>query len=158
MLRKAVTIDENDDDAEDEGETEDEEDGSGPYPDVPATAFIDWNPESGALRPWPCTSSLEMLAIRRIDISQADDRFYLDTQERSCARLGMFESLRILQLVRSQFANGRWRNFERVRLSVGNGLEKLAGLKKLEELHIPHMCHVFEIQDVQWMVGHWPRL
>lgn len=42
---------------------------------------------------------------------------------------------------------------------VGRNRDRLSGLKKLQELHIPNMRHhVHNVQEVKWMVEHWPKL
>lgn len=43
-------------------------------------------------------------------------------------------------------------NKDCLHLTLAIRLDKLSGLKKLQELHIPNMCHhVKEVNEVQWM-------
>ncbi|KAG0028475.1 hypothetical protein BGZ82_008416 [Podila clonocystis] len=51
------------------------------------------------------------------------------------------------------------RSFIDVEDAQSRSRTSLAGLKKLEELHIPNMDHwVEEVAEVEWMVEHWPHL
>lgn len=60
-LRKLVTID-------------DEEHGRYEVPQVGVMDFIDWDPEANVMRPWPCQSKLETLAIKITGIPVRNNR------------------------------------------------------------------------------------
>ncbi|KAG0342809.1 hypothetical protein BG000_001139 [Podila horticola] len=174
-LRKLVTID-------------DRRHGGGGFVEVDAQDFIDWDPELNAVRPWVSTTNLETLAIKIIGIRPQSNgipdgqhpgiQSFYETQQRICERLGEFKALKVLTLGhqavvaerRSVWIN-RWRTGYRTTLSIcpkqnkcmhltlATGLDKLGGLRKLEELHISNMDHyVTEEQEVEWMVNNWPKL
>lgn len=155
--------------------------GGGPYPQVAATEFIDWDPETRALRPWPCATKLERLAVQVTGVPQlkpqaadkqlTDVRHYFEIQRRVCERLGQFTNLRVLQLGWSpqgiQCRNFSWdtarntaalKQFTCVNLTLETGLDKLSGLKRLEDLHIINMDHQVMEEEVVWMAEQWPRL
>ncbi|KAF9905656.1 hypothetical protein EC991_001486 [Linnemannia zychae] len=43
-------------------------------------------------------------------------------------------------------------------LSLESGLDELAGLEQLEELDVSQMAHRIGMEEVRWMVEHWPNL
>ncbi|KAF9905647.1 hypothetical protein EC991_001477 [Linnemannia zychae] len=43
-------------------------------------------------------------------------------------------------------------------LSLASGLGELAGLKELEVLDVTQMAHRIGLEEIQWMVEHWPKL
>ncbi|KAG0028476.1 hypothetical protein BGZ82_008417 [Podila clonocystis] len=165
-LRKLTTID----DGRHAGER---------FAEVDAQDFIDWDPELNTVRPWVSTTKLETLAIKITGVGlQNDHRRFFETHQRVCERLGEFKALKVLTLGhnaevrhrRTVWIN-RWRTGYRttmstvpkqekcVCLTLTTGLDKLGGMKKLEELHIPNMDHhITEEQEVEWMVDNWPEL
>ncbi|KAF9304442.1 hypothetical protein BGZ74_001524 [Mortierella antarctica] len=171
-LRKLVTID-------------DGRHGSNEFAEVDAQDFIDWDPARNAVQPWVSAANLETLAIKITGIlPQGSDelpvdfqRFY-ETQQRICERLGEFKALKVLTLGhraivaerRSVWLN-RWRTGYRttistspmqgecLHLTLAMGLDRMGGLKHLEELHIPNMNHHVTVkQEVEWMVDNWPKI
>ncbi|KAF8981890.1 hypothetical protein BGZ52_002404 [Haplosporangium bisporale] len=169
-LRKLVTID-------------DETHGAYQVPQMPVMDFIDWNPEAGAIEPWPCALTLETLAIKIADVPgrsmkglRQDIRRYNGIQQQVFQRLGEFKNLKVLQLghvarinaikgfnrkkSEYKFANSEVpRQDKCVHLTFTTGLRKLEGLNNLEELYIPNMDHhIKDVREVRWMVEHWPRL
>ncbi|KAG0342807.1 hypothetical protein BG000_001137 [Podila horticola] len=152
------------------------------FPAIAAKDLIDWDPELMAIRPWPCQATLETLAIKISGVPQRDTlasdehptghRRFLETQQRVSEKLGQLTNLRFLQLGHTATILG-YGSIGHVRrgkytvakqgmcahLTLETGLDKLAGLKKLEELHIPNMEHqVNEVPEVEWMVQNWPML
>ncbi|KAF9122459.1 hypothetical protein BGW39_009725 [Mortierella sp. 14UC] len=45
-----------------------------------------------------------------------------------------------------------------VRLTLEEGLDRWSGLKELEVLDVEYLQHQIGVEEVQWMVEHWPRL
>lgn len=141
--------------------------GSGSVPKVSAADLIDWDQEAKALRRWRCRARLETLAVRITDFPlrvrqiqggvQVGDPNFVEVQQRVFQRLGQFKNLKVLQLGHSVDTNSE--QLSCARLTLEHGLDKLRGLKKLEELHIDNMDHrVTQKEEVQWMVKHWPKL
>ncbi|KAG0037682.1 hypothetical protein BGZ82_002040 [Podila clonocystis] len=134
-------------------------------PKVPATDLIDWDQEAKALRRWRCKTRLETLAVRITDFPlqvrslqgdrQAGDQHFVEIQQRVFQRLGGFRNLKVLQLGHS--ADMGMKQFNCATLEYG--LDKMRGLKNLEELHIDNMDHrVTEVEEIEWMVKRWPKL
>jgi len=79
---------------------------TGSFQQVGATTFIEWDPELEDPRLWPCRTTLEALAITTLpqqDTSapngqQADDRRFIEIQQRVFQRLGEFANPRIVKL------------------------------------------------------------
>ncbi|KAF9304443.1 hypothetical protein BGZ74_001525 [Mortierella antarctica] len=155
--------------------------GGGPTLEVSAAEFIDWDPELRTVRPWPCATKLERLAVQVTGLPQLkpqaaekqlpDVRYYFEIHQRMCERLGQFTNLRVLQLGWSPYSIPSklafWDTLEEtapskqyacVNLTLETGLVKLAGLKRLEELHIINMDHQVMEEEVVWMAEQWPRL
>ncbi|KAF9383079.1 hypothetical protein CPB97_006766 [Podila verticillata] len=138
-----------------------------PFSWVYASDFIDWDPESNALRHWPCQSTLELLSIKVGNVpqragplpggKQADDRHYFETQQRVCERLGGFMNLKVLQLAPKPHHSKKQNAC--VHLTLETGLDRMARLKSLEELYIDNMHHhLEEVQEAEWIAENWPRL
>jgi hypothetical protein len=45
-----------------------------------------------------------------------------------------------------------------VRLTLEEGLDRWHGLKELEVLDVEYLDHQIGVEEVQWMVTHWPQL
>ncbi|KAF9383078.1 hypothetical protein CPB97_006765 [Podila verticillata] len=134
--------------------------GRGLSPKVPATDFHDWDKKTKALHPWACKDTLDTLAInitRRDQFGELEDdvRFHR-TQQRVCERLGTFVNLKVLQLAPKAYRDEG--QDECLYLTLETGLDKMAQLEKLEELYIANMDHRVGLQEVKWMVEHWPKL
>ncbi|KAF9321901.1 hypothetical protein BG003_010157 [Podila horticola] len=153
-------------------------------PEIAVMDFIDWDPETKSLTPWPCALTLETLAIKIADVPgrntrgglRQEARHYNSVQQHLCQRLGEFVNLKVLKLGHTARINAIKRfNHKRseyvfaesevprqnkcIHLTFATGLRKLEGLKKLEELHIPNMDHqIKDVREVKWMVENWPRL
>ncbi|KAF9271967.1 hypothetical protein BGZ74_005529, partial [Mortierella antarctica] len=82
-------------------------------PEIAVMDFIDWDPETKALQPWPCALTLETLAIKITDVpgpdtscglhQEAED--YNVIQQRLCQRLGEFANLKVLKLGHTAWIN-----------------------------------------------------
>ncbi|KAG0341611.1 hypothetical protein BG000_008556 [Podila horticola] len=153
-------------------------------PEIAVMDFIDWDPETKSLTPWPCALTLETLAIKIADVPgrntrgglRQETRHYNSVQQHLCQRLGEFVNLKVLKLGHTARINAIKRfNHKRseyvfaeseiprqnkcIHLTFATGLRKLEGLKTLEELHIPNMDHqIKDVREVKWMVENWPRL
>ncbi|KAG0012192.1 hypothetical protein BGZ82_002696 [Podila clonocystis] len=132
---------------------------------IEGATFIDWDEGSDSLHPWACCETLETLAINIFDIPHKDplarDAQNEDkTQKRVCERLGTFTSLKTLQLAprAHQIRERDEDQEESLHLTLETGLDKMDGLKKLEELYIGNMDHRVGLQEAKWMVEQWPKL
>ncbi|KAG0029077.1 hypothetical protein BGZ81_004159 [Podila clonocystis] len=136
------------------------ESGYGLSPKMPATDFIDWDQKHKIVQPWACKNTLETLAINFTQRDQhgelEDDQYFRRTQQRVCERLGTFVNLKVLQLAPKGYRDIR--QDECLHLTLETGLDKLDGLKNLEELYIANMDHQVGLREVKWMVESWPKL
>ncbi|KAF9126239.1 hypothetical protein BGW39_006757 [Mortierella sp. 14UC] len=55
------------------------------------------------------------------------------------------------------FLNPRFQ-FSCLPLSLASGLDLMSGLKELRELNVEEMAHLIGVEEVRWMVEHWPKL
>ncbi|KAI8352302.1 hypothetical protein B0O80DRAFT_499601 [Mortierella sp. GBAus27b] len=133
-----------------------------------APFFIDNDPVTGLLNTWACESSLKALkfhlgGIQRQDIS-TDNEHEIDPGQRREVeslvfdRLARLTNLEILSLGMRPRMGGvlLWQR-SMCELSLESGLDKLSGLK-LKEFSVLGMAARMGVQEVQWMVEHWPRL
>lgn len=134
---------------------------------VSGSDFVDWDEEAKVFRPWSCKDTLETLAIKIINVPHWDYQFtysgpggvldFFKIQQKVCERIGTFTNLKALQLAPKSYRSRK--QHACVHLSLDSGLDKLASVKKLEKLHINNMGHrVTQVQEVEWMVEHWPKL
>ncbi|KAK3811009.1 MAG: hypothetical protein J3Q66DRAFT_350782 [Benniella sp.] len=126
-----------------------------------AEMFIDQDHNTDSLKAWKCESSLRVLHVHITDIprpgqqSQRDEDNFSgqgrELQNKVYERLARFSNLETLQL------GTRRRNW--LGMSLGNGLEKLSGLKKLKKLGVRGMAMTrLGVKEAQWMTEHWPQL
>ncbi|KAG0078210.1 hypothetical protein BGZ93_005555 [Podila epicladia] len=137
--------------------------GRGLAPKIPATDFIDWGAwhhKSWTIQPWACKDTLETLAINFTQRDHhgelEDDWCFCKTQQQVCEQLGTFKNLKILQLAPKGYRDVRQE--ECLHLTLEMGLDKLAGLKNLEEFYIANMDHRVGMREVKWMIKSWPKL
>ncbi|KAG0349761.1 hypothetical protein BG005_010711 [Podila minutissima] len=134
--------------------------GRGLAPKMPASDFIDWDHKSRTVQPWACRDTLETLAINFTQRDQhgelEDDWSFRKTQQRLCEQLGTFKNLKVLQLAPKGYRDVRQE--ECLHLTLEMGLDKLDGLKNLEELYIANMDHKVGLREVKWMIESWPKL
>ncbi|KAF9394144.1 hypothetical protein CPC16_012166 [Podila verticillata] len=136
-------------------------------PRVSCTDFVDWDEEVKVILPWLCKDTLEALAIKIIDVPHWNDRVPYSGQggypklfQDSAASMRAdwnFTNLKTLQLATK---SDQGKNHDAcVQLSPDAGVDKLAGLKNLEKVHINKTGHrITEERDVKWMADHWPKL
>ncbi|KAK3811118.1 MAG: hypothetical protein J3Q66DRAFT_351076 [Benniella sp.] len=144
------------------------------YPRMDATVFIDQDPTTGVLRPWPCEASLKVLSAKITGIPRPDlpghetvKETYpgqgREIQSKVYDRLARLTHLEILCLGRQPFSRfdsiyEDEDNFACLELSLESGLGKLEGLKMLKELDVSRLMTKIGRIEVQWMIEHWPRL
>lgn len=129
-----------------------------PLPAVHLTGFVDFDPESA--RPsWMSSRSLEILSIT-LDSDPGQLPWDSDqTMRRLCERLGQFTNLKVLHLAHGNCEDGQSSIHAALELTLKSGLDALGGLKNLQELHICKLGHAgLGVEEVKWMVKHWPRL
>ncbi|KAI8352304.1 hypothetical protein B0O80DRAFT_499604 [Mortierella sp. GBAus27b] len=134
-----------------------------------APFFIDNDPVTGFLNTWACESSLKVLefylgSIQRQGVSTDNENGINPGQ--GCevgglvfdrlARLTNLEKLRLGMELRMGGVLPWQRSM--CELSLESGLDKLSGLKKLKKFSVLGMATRIGVQEVQWMVEHWPRL
>ncbi|KAG0341616.1 hypothetical protein BG000_008561 [Podila horticola] len=134
--------------------------GRGLAPKMPASDFIDWDHKNETDEPWACKDTLEILAINFTQRDQhgelEDERCFHEIQQRVCERLGTFKNLKVLQLAPKGYRDIK--QDECLHLTLETGLDKMNGLKNLEELYIANMDHRVGMREVKWMVESWPKL
>ncbi|KAG0253846.1 hypothetical protein BG011_006133 [Mortierella polycephala] len=106
---------------------------------------------------WICQTSLEIfVAFIRFDFSHLT-KLPPDSAEKIRAIFERLSGLtRLKKLDISDTVYGRfWRSLD---LRVGNGLELLASLHDMEEIHFQGTCQAMGVRDLEWMGKHWPKL
>ncbi|KAK3811088.1 MAG: hypothetical protein J3Q66DRAFT_390972 [Benniella sp.] len=133
---------------------------------VDGATFIDLDPDTGLLKPWLCEGSLKSLAVKIANIPRPDlpsggfqkQEEYpgqgREMQNQVYDRLGSLTSLETLRLS-NRF--GTFRD-DCLEMSLESGLDKLSGLKSLQELHVTKMATKIGIKEARWMVENWPKL
>ncbi|KAI8362253.1 hypothetical protein B0O80DRAFT_435402, partial [Mortierella sp. GBAus27b] len=132
---------------------------------VPASVFIDLDPNSGSLKPWKCESSLKELKIQISGIPRQGIKSHgavleeypgqaQDMQNQVYARIGRLTNLEILWL------HNRYKEPQHgcLDMSLESGLQQLSGLKALKELDVSCMRTKIGVNEVQWMIEHWPEI
>ncbi|KAG0333180.1 hypothetical protein BG004_000938, partial [Podila humilis] len=120
---------------------------------IDANVFLDLDPNTGTLIPWPCMNTLESLVIN-FSISgpwlqQVDQDSFaqaLTVQLQLLERIGKFPNLRVLRLCflpRDDYLKSYSYNPTKMNLTIDTGLTKLAGLRKLEEIDLWNMADSF---------------
>jgi len=127
--------------------------------------FGDRDPDTGLLKPWKCEPALKVLkvvilgiprpdawsdgAIEKVHLSQGRELHHLVYD-----RLARFTNLETLCLG----GDGSWGRPDCLKMSLESGLHRLSGLKMLKELDVSSMNTRIGVEEVQWMIEHWPRL
>jgi hypothetical protein len=130
-----------------------------------AEAFGNRDPDTGLLRPWKCEPTLKVLKIDIMGIPRTDVwpacviREEHLIQERELHhlvydRLARLTNLEILCLGYPDTL----RFLECPKMSLESGLHRLSGLKMLKELDVSSVKTMIGVEEVQWMIEHWPRL
>ncbi|KAK3811023.1 MAG: hypothetical protein J3Q66DRAFT_350794 [Benniella sp.] len=124
--------------------------------------FVDLDPDTGTLRPWKCEKSLKVLQVTLEDITRLgfEEEAALANREREVEgllydRLARLTNLEVLRLRGYSSRGGR---LGYLRMSLDSGLRRLSELTNLRELDVSGMDTRMSVQEVQWMVIHWPRL
>ncbi|KAK3811087.1 MAG: hypothetical protein J3Q66DRAFT_390971 [Benniella sp.] len=132
---------------------------------VDVKAFIDLDPNTGLLKPWLCEGSLKILEVKIAGIPRPDLKRKRvireaypgqghEIQSQVYDRLGRLTNLDTLRLGDGE---GTFR-YDCLEMSMKSGLDKLSGLKSLDELSIERLATKIGTQEVQWMVENWPKL
>ncbi|KAF9346918.1 hypothetical protein BGX34_003524, partial [Mortierella sp. NVP85] len=136
-----------------------------------AHAFIDQDPDTGALKTWACESTLKVLRVMIIDIprpkmylpglsphmlkEEAYPGHGLEIQRQVYDRLARLTHLETLVLgevaSKGLYCVG-------LAMSLESGLHRLSNMTALKELQVPHLIARSGVEDVQWMTKHWPKL
>lgn len=149
---------------------------------ISATDFIDLNPTSDTLNPWPCESTLKVFCARisripRPGVTTVANEEYPgqrdDIQQRVYERLARFTNLERLALGHQPPRGNRcsWSlppeeevicdwgdHVDCLDMTLVSGLGRLAGLKKIRKLCVMAMRTSIGVDELKWMVKHWPRL
>ncbi|KAK3829336.1 MAG: hypothetical protein J3Q66DRAFT_410841 [Benniella sp.] len=143
------------------------------YP-ISAETFIDMESESDtdSLKTWSCEKSLKVLKVMIRDIPRSDTEWaYIEEypgQSRKIQglvydRLARLTNLEVLWLGydcsigEDEYGSGDFQ-YTCLEMSLESGLRKLSGLKKLRELNVSYMKTKIDLEEVQWMAEHWPKL
>ncbi|KAF9916322.1 hypothetical protein BX616_004049 [Lobosporangium transversale] len=145
-----------------------------------ANDFMDLDSAAGRLKPWACESSLKVLKviishIPRPDLSGSQDEetvvgeAYFGEgriiQNRVYERLGRFSNLETLWLGYASY--DPYTDYEDVNypvqrgcleMSLESGMDRLAGIKNLQELNVTRMAAKIEAAEMKWMKRTWPNL
>ncbi|KAF9345892.1 hypothetical protein BGX34_004383 [Mortierella sp. NVP85] len=122
-------------------------------PEFNVEEFGDRDPVTRLLRPWKCEPTLKALKLivhgTPISYIWADDIDHL-----------VFDRLARLTKLEKLFLGEPdvWKQPDCPRMSLESGLHKLSGLKMLKELGVSCMRTRIGVEEVQWMIEHWPRL
>ncbi|KAF9204536.1 hypothetical protein BGZ49_005177 [Haplosporangium sp. Z 27] len=142
----------------------------GPIPQIDSSIFIDQDPDTGLLRPWACESSLKDLRVRIGDISDGENEEAQHVQHQVYERLSRFTKLEKLWLGGNPHpyddydsGNGdEWGLYDfqhdGLVMSLRSALDKLKGLKELRVLSVSRMYTLIGMEEIKWMVEHWPKL
>jgi hypothetical protein len=132
---------------------------------VDSEVFADMDPITGSLKPWLCEGSLKMLEIKiaripRPDLKKddVDEEAYpgqgREIQSQVYGRLGRLTHLEKLRL--SDVTSTP--RSDCLEMTLESGLDKLSGLKSLQELNVGSMETNIGTKEIQWMVENWPKL
>ncbi|KAI9231633.1 MAG: hypothetical protein BYD32DRAFT_430367 [Podila humilis] len=125
-----------------------------------AREFLEWLPEAETAT-WSSTQTLEELRVvfvgpRESWPSSSSSLTSFEVQQTIYRHLSKFTRLRLLNLGRSGAV--KWSAKSVLDLSLANGLDQLARLTELREFDFCQMNHRLGMEEVQWMLAHWPRL
>jgi len=132
---------------------------------VSSQVFIDLDPDTGLLKPWLCERSLRVLQVKLFGIPRPDlegQSTLLEAypgrgreiQSQVYDRIGRLTNLEALKLgeITRLYPHGC------LEMSLESGLEKLSGLKSLEELSVVGLATKIGDKEIQWMAENWPKL
>lgn len=143
------------------------------YRRLDAVTFVDQDPNTGLLNAWSCENTLKELCIIIRGIPRPDLEGYSETegtcrgegqeiQNRVFSRIARLTNLETLRLGNTRVFGFRpdIDEFQDdcLDMSLESGLWMLEGLKSLKELDVTHMRTMIGVEEVQWMVEHWPKL
>ncbi|KAF9301834.1 hypothetical protein BGZ74_006211 [Mortierella antarctica] len=119
--------------------------------------FLQWSPEE-ATATWTSTQTLEELRVVFVGslLDRTPSLRSFEVQQTIYRHLSKFTRLRLLNLGRSGAV--KWSDKSVLDLSLANGLDHLAGLTELREFDFCQMNHRLGMEEVKWMLAHWPRL
>ncbi|KAG0014813.1 hypothetical protein BGZ81_000249 [Podila clonocystis] len=119
--------------------------------------FLQCSPEEESAA-WASTRTLEDLRVVFVGpiLRNATSLTSFEVQHTIYRHLSKFTQLRLLNLGRSGAA--KWSAKSVLDLSLVNGLDQLAELAELREFDFCHMKHRLGMEEVKWMLSHWPRL
>ncbi|KAK3811008.1 MAG: hypothetical protein J3Q66DRAFT_414455 [Benniella sp.] len=129
-----------------------------------AEAFIDPCHDTASLKAWDCEASLRVLKISITGIPRQDRQ---DQQNRRVKSIFIGQGREMQKRVYERLA--RLVNLETLSLgsthrnwlgtSLGSGLEKLSGLKKMKEFDVGAM-EILQLgaKEARWMAEQWPRV
>ncbi|KAF9284958.1 hypothetical protein BGZ68_004269 [Mortierella alpina] len=106
------------------------------YPTATTTETEDDDDVVSSSPPWACSSTLETLRIKNLNVINQEQTRFLN------ARLRELSQLKVLHIGGSQ-----------LELSVLNGLGH-----QLENLYIDDLAREVDLEDVRWLVDHTPNL
>ncbi|KAG0246320.1 hypothetical protein BGX31_003223, partial [Mortierella sp. GBA43] len=125
---------------------------------IGAEMFIDRDPHTGSLKTWACEDTLVVLGIYIPgflgDHEEAYDDHGREIQSLVYERLSRMVNLEYLWVGACFGCESR---AECIDMSLESGLRKLEGLK-LESLDVDNLRTGIGVEEVQWMVEHWPEL
>ncbi|KAG0221017.1 hypothetical protein B0O80DRAFT_492263 [Mortierella sp. GBAus27b] len=131
----------------------------------PTDVFTDQDPHTGALKEWECEGSLEELRIEIVGIPRPDvmrTKFKetypgqgQEMQRLIFARIARLTSLKVLQVHENSSMTP---STDCLEMSLASGLHQLSSLKELKELVMPRTGTKVNLEEVQWMAEHWPKL
>ncbi|KAG0246308.1 hypothetical protein B0O80DRAFT_499632 [Mortierella sp. GBAus27b] len=138
------------------------------YHRLDANLFIDRDPVTGLLRPWPCETTLKEFWIKITGIPRLDSENDGNSaqamvqrshkiQHQVYERLARFVHLETLGLGEYHEGHGMDQP-DCLELSLQSGLHKLSGLKSIKCLNIFGLKTRIRISEVQWMIEQWPKL
>lgn len=125
-----------------------------------AREFLEWSPEVETAT-WSSTQTLEELRVVFVGplesgSSSSSLLSSFEVQQTIYRHLSKFTRLRLLNLGRSGAV--KWSAKSVLDLSLTNGLDQLAQLTELREFDFCQMNHRLGMEEVKWMLAHWPRL
>ncbi|KAK3810859.1 MAG: hypothetical protein J3Q66DRAFT_350384 [Benniella sp.] len=130
------------------------------YRCVDANVFIDRDPKTGIHNQWQCETTLRELSITILGVPGRDTKQGLEFQGQVYGRLARLTNLEILTLgnIRHTAPSPDLVLIDCLEMSLESGLWMLSGLKSLKELGVIRMKSRIGVEEVQWMVKHWPKL
>ncbi|KAF9376519.1 hypothetical protein CPB97_010744 [Podila verticillata] len=125
-----------------------------------AREFLEWSPEAETAT-WSSAQTLEKLRVVFVGPleswpSSSSSLTSFEVQQTIYRHLSKFTRLRLLNLGRSGAV--KWSAKSVLDLSLANGLDQLARLTELREFDFCQMNHRLGLEEVKWMLVHWPRL